>query len=92
MTALWRRSQNGEFICNACGLYYKLHNKPRPKDMRKDTIQTRNRNKQKSGNRKKASNNSPPQTVPISTPGPSTSYAILPPGNLMYNPGTPYGN
>ena len=25
-TTLWRRNQNGEPVCNACGLYFKLHN------------------------------------------------------------------
>ncbi|GFR22563.1 hypothetical protein TNCT_219191 [Trichonephila clavata] len=43
---------------------------------------------QKNANRKKASNNSPPETVPISPPGPS--FTILPPGSLMYNQGTPF--
>merc|ERR1719245_1899998 len=42
-TTLWRRNQNGEPVCNACGLYYKLHNVPRPLTMKKDGIQTRNR-------------------------------------------------
>ncbi|RCH96022.1 hypothetical protein CU098_009810 [Rhizopus stolonifer] len=30
-TPLWRRSANDELLCNACGLYLKLHNAPRPK-------------------------------------------------------------
>ena len=25
-TTLWRRNANGEPVCNACGLYFKLHN------------------------------------------------------------------
>ncbi|XP_031621492.1 GATA zinc finger domain-containing protein 8-like isoform X2 [Contarinia nasturtii] len=42
-TSLWRRNQHGEPVCNACGLYYKLHNVNRPQAMKKDTIQTRKR-------------------------------------------------
>merc|ERR1719367_1407480 len=42
-TTLWRRNPNGEPVCNACGLYYKLHNISRPITLKKDNIQTRNR-------------------------------------------------
>ncbi|XP_072884354.1 cyclin-dependent kinase 20 isoform X2 [Hemitrygon akajei] len=51
-TTLWRRNISGEPVCNACGLYYKLHNVNRPLAMKKDGIQTRNRkvsNKSKKG-------------------------------------------
>lgn len=42
-TTLWRRNASGEPVCNACGLYFKLHNVNRPLTMKKDGIQTRNR-------------------------------------------------
>ena len=42
-TTLWRRNNDGEPVCNACGLYYKLHGVNRPLAMRKDGIQTRKR-------------------------------------------------
>ncbi|XP_053670967.1 uncharacterized protein LOC128721258 [Anopheles nili] len=42
-TTLWRRNNNGDPVCNACGLYYKLHNVHRPLTMKKDGIQTRKR-------------------------------------------------
>lgn len=42
-TTLWRRNNQGEPVCNACGLYYKLHNVNRPQSMKKDGIQTRKR-------------------------------------------------
>ncbi|XP_070500141.1 uncharacterized protein [Chironomus tepperi] len=42
-TTLWRRNSQGEPVCNACGLYYKLHNVHRPLTMKKDGIQTRKR-------------------------------------------------
>ncbi|XP_048842282.1 transcription factor GATA-4 [Brienomyrus brachyistius] len=53
-TTLWRRNAEGEPVCNACGLYMKLHGVPRPLAMKKDGIQTRKRkpknlNKSKSG-------------------------------------------
>ncbi|KAK3088472.1 hypothetical protein FSP39_019624 [Pinctada imbricata] len=42
-TTLWRRNNEGEPVCNACGLYYKLHGVNRPLAMKKDGIQTRKR-------------------------------------------------
>ncbi|KAK9685736.1 GATA zinc finger [Popillia japonica] len=42
-TTLWRRNNQGEPVCNACGLYYKLHNMNRPLSMKKEGIQTRKR-------------------------------------------------
>ncbi|XP_059894358.1 transcription factor GATA-3 isoform X4 [Gadus macrocephalus] len=42
-TTLWRRNANGDPVCNACGLYFKLHNINRPLTMKKEGIQTRNR-------------------------------------------------
>ncbi|XP_039765436.1 transcription factor GATA-5-like isoform X3 [Pararge aegeria] len=49
-TTLWRRNNDGEPVCNACGLYYKLHGINRPLAMRKDGIQTRKRKPKKSAN------------------------------------------
>uniref|UniRef100_A0A914PF21 GATA-type domain-containing protein n=1 Tax=Panagrolaimus davidi TaxID=227884 RepID=A0A914PF21_9BILA len=43
LTTLWRRNQHGEPVCNACGLYYKLHGVNRPESMKKDGIRTRKR-------------------------------------------------
>lgn len=48
-TTLWRRNNEGEPVCNACGLYFKLHGVNRPLAMRKDGIQTRKRKPKKSG-------------------------------------------
>ncbi|CAA9996972.1 unnamed protein product, partial [Nesidiocoris tenuis] len=47
-TTLWRRNNDGEPVCNACGLYFKLHGVNRPLAMRKDGIQTRKRKPKKS--------------------------------------------
>lgn len=46
-TTLWRRNNDGEPVCNACGLYFKLHGVNRPQAMRKDGIQTRKRKPKK---------------------------------------------
>ncbi|KAJ1796801.1 GATA type transcriptional activator of nitrogen-regulated proteins [Coemansia sp. RSA 2399] len=42
-TPLWRRDPQDNIICNACGLYYKLHGKARPVSMKRAAIRRRHR-------------------------------------------------
>lgn len=42
-TPLWRRGLQSECLCNACGLYFKLHQVNRPTTMKTNTIKKRNR-------------------------------------------------
>ena len=39
--------QEGSPVCNACGLYYKVHGRERPIELKKDNIQTRKRKQSK---------------------------------------------
>jgi len=42
-TPLWRRNPDGDPLCNACGLFLKLHGKTRPLSLKTDVIKKRNR-------------------------------------------------
>lgn len=69
-TTLWRRNGEGEPVCNACGLYYKLHQVNRPLSMKKDGIQTRKRKPKTPGKSKSPSKDSQhhPQQEPSLAP------------------------
>lgn len=42
-TPLWRRNPDGQPLCNACGLFLKLHGVVRPLSLKTDVIKKRNR-------------------------------------------------
>jgi len=59
-TSLWRRTHDGLPVCNACGLFMKLHGFPRPLSLKTDVVKKRKRDRAsgstagKSGTRSRA--------------------------------------
>lgn len=51
-TPLWRRNPQGEPLCNACGLFLKLHGTVRPLSLKTDVIKKRQRGQGQSISRK----------------------------------------
>ncbi|CAH02646.1 nitrogen-responsive transcriptional regulator GLN3 [Kluyveromyces lactis] len=55
-TPLWRRDPDGNTLCNACGLFQKLHGTMRPLSLKSDIIKKRNTKKRTKKDDKPASN------------------------------------
>ena len=59
-TSLWRRTHDGLPVCNACGLFMRLHGFPRPLSLKTDVVKKRKRDRAsgstagKSGTRSRA--------------------------------------
>ncbi|XP_032990856.1 transcription factor GATA-4 isoform X5 [Rhinolophus ferrumequinum] len=75
-TTLWRRNAEGEPVCNACGLYMKLHGVPRPLAMRKEGIQTRKRKPKNLNKSKAAAGPAGSESLPSTSSASSTSSTV----------------
>ncbi|KAL2827712.1 nitrogen regulatory protein area [Aspergillus cavernicola] len=88
-TPLWRRNPEGQPLCNACGLFLKLHGVVRPLSLKTDVIKKRNRNSANSlvvgssrASKKSSRKNSvqqPPLSIPSSSRAQSGTTSESPP-------------
>ncbi|XP_051832667.1 transcription factor GATA-5 isoform X1 [Antechinus flavipes] len=88
-TTLWRRNAEGEPVCNACGLYMKLHGVPRPLAMKKESIQTRKRKPKNIAKAKSSTGSTASTTNSPSSITNSESTATLKPEPNMTSPQYP---
>lgn len=90
-TPLWRRNPEGQPLCNACGLFLKLHGVVRPLSLKTDVIKKRNRSGASSANRNgdnmNRANNSSNNNNNINSNG-STNAATKGKAVLQANPAT----
>ncbi|ODV78702.1 uncharacterized protein CANTADRAFT_22669 [Suhomyces tanzawaensis NRRL Y-17324] len=77
-TPLWRKDPLGNTLCNACGLFYKLHGTTRPLSLKTDVIKKRSSRRTSSLTQKIPGQ--PLSSVPI-TPAPISLNSSLPRNN-----------
>ncbi|KAL1965229.1 hypothetical protein VTN77DRAFT_5983 [Rasamsonia byssochlamydoides] len=89
-TPLWRRNPEGQPLCNACGLFLKLHGVVRPLSLKTDVIKKRNRgsgnslalgasSRSKKNTRKNSVQHTPVTTPPTSSKPQSANASESPP-------------